>query len=121
VRTVFGMSAIPAPPLIPVRMLSDALAAAGAYAEPPTEQSLAEAQASEGTVALTARLGNALYRSALAHVMTAEYAAADAGVSTARAGAWQAAGATAEGRAILLHYTAMRLAADLRVVSERLP
>ena len=35
--------------------------------------------------------------------------------------AWQAAGATSEGTAILLHYLSMRLAADLRFISDRLP
>jgi hypothetical protein len=60
-RTVIGMSAMPAPPqLIPAKILSDALAALGAYAEPPTEQELTQAQADEGGVALTVRLANAL-------------------------------------------------------------
>ena len=116
------MSAIPAPQLIPAQMLSDALVALGVYAEPPTEQDLARAQANEGTVALTARLANALYGSALAHVMSTEHAASAADVPAGyRAAAWQAAGATAEGTAILLHYSAMRLASDLRLISERLP
>lgn len=110
------------PPLIPVKMLSDALSALGAYAEPPTDQELADAQTREGTVALTARLANALYGSALAHVMSTEATASAAGVTGGyRAAAWQAAGATPEGTAILLHYTAMRLAADLRGITERLP
>lgn len=122
VRTVSGMSASAPPPLIPVEMLSAALAALGAYAQPPTERELAEARAREGAEALTARLANALYGSALAHVMATEYTAAAAGVSVgSRSAAWQAAGATAEGTAILLHYTAMRLSADLRAISERLP
>lgn len=118
-----GMSAIPQlPPLIPAKMLSDALAALGAYAEAPSEQDLARAQAAEGTVGLTVRLANALYGSALAHVMSTEYTASATGVPAGyRAAAWQAAGADAEGTAILLHYTAMRLAADLRFISERLP
>jgi hypothetical protein len=115
------MSATPTPPLIPARMLSDALAALGAYATAPTAQDLVRAQEAEGTLALTVRLANALYGSALAHVMSTEYTASAAGVETSRAAAWQAAGATAEGTAILLHYTAMRLAADLRFISERLP
>jgi hypothetical protein len=117
------MSATPdQPPLIPVKLLSDALAALGVYAEPPTEQDLVEAQEREGTVALTARLANALYGSALAQVMGTESTASAAGVSTGyRAAAWQAAGASPEGTAILLHYTAMRLAADLRGITERLP
>ena len=122
-RTVIGISAMPTPPqLIPAKMLSDALAVLGAYAEPPTEQELTQAQAAEGGVALTVRLANALYGSALAHVMSAEYTASATDVSTGyRAAAWQAAGATAEGTAILLHYTAMRLASDLRVIAARLP
>ncbi len=117
------MFAIPElPPLIPAKMLSDALAALGAYAEAPSEEDLARAQAAEGMVALTVRLANALYGSALAHVMSTEYTASAAGVPAAyRAAAWQAAGADAEGTAILLHYAAMRLAADLRFISERLP
>jgi len=120
---VCGMSAIPElPPLIPAKMLSDALVALGAYAEAPSEEDLARAQAAEGTVALTVRLANALYGSALAHVMSTEYTASTSGVPGGyRAAAWQAAGADAEGTAILLHYTAMRLAADLRFISERLP
>jgi len=116
------MNAIPPPPpLIPVKMLSDALTALGAYAEPPTDQDLAEAQANEGAAALTMRLANALYGSALAHVMSTEFTVSAAGVPSNRAAAWQAAGATAEGTMILLHYSAMRLASDLRVISERLP
>jgi hypothetical protein len=62
-------------PLIPFVMLSDALAALGVYDEPPTREQLAAAEADEGTAALGARLANALYGSALAHVMSAEYAA----------------------------------------------
>jgi hypothetical protein len=120
---VCGMSAIPElPPLIPAKMLSDALAALGAYAEAPSEEDLARAQAAEGTVALTVRLANALYGSALAHVMSTEYTESASGVPGGyRSAAWQAAGADAEGTAILLHYAAMRLAADLRFISERLP
>lgn len=109
-------------PLIPFVMLSDALAALGVYDEPPTREQLAAAEADEGTAALSARLANALYGSALAHVMSAEYAASTAEVSTGcRAAAWQAAGATPEGTAILLHYSAMRLASDLRAVLTALP
>jgi hypothetical protein len=60
---------------------------------------------------LVTRLSNALYGSALAHVMTAEIAVAQSGSDTGyRHEAWQAARATGEGIAILLHYTAMRLA-----------
>jgi hypothetical protein len=122
-RTVAAVPTSPErPPLIPVRILSDALAALGAYAEPPTEQALAAAAEREGTVALTVRLANALYGSALTHVMTAEVAASQDGVSNGyRSQAWRAAGATPEGTAILLHYTAMRLAADLRFIAERMP
>lgn len=110
------------PPVISPRMLSDALAALGAYTEPPTPQALAAAEQREGTAALTARLANALYGSALAHVMTAEYTAAQSQPGTGHRGqAWQAAGASPEGIAILLHYSAMRLAADLRLISENLP
>lgn len=122
-RTVCGMSTTPQlPPLIPAKMLSDALDALGTYDQAPSAEDLARAQAAEGTVALTVRLANALYGSALAHVMSTEYTASAAEVPAGyRAAAWQAAGATGEGTAILLHYTAMRLAADLRVISERLP
>ena len=60
--------------------------------------------------------------SALAHVMTAEVAAEQAGEGGGyRAEAWRAASATGEGTAILLHYTAMRLASEVRAISERLP
>jgi hypothetical protein len=102
-------------------MLSDALAALGAYARPPTEAALVEAQAREGTSAFTARLANALYGSALAHVLTAEMTAAQAGAPSHRGEAWKATGGNPEGTIILLHYTAMRLAADLQVVADRLP
>jgi hypothetical protein len=98
-------------------MLSDALAALGAYARPPTEAALVEAQAREGTPAFTARLANALYGSALAHVSTAEMA----GAPSHRGEVWKATGGNPEGTIILLHYTAMRLAADLQVVADRLP
>jgi hypothetical protein len=122
-RTVCGVTSIPGqPPLIGVKMFSDALAAIGAYAEPPSPEALAAALEDEGTIALTARLANALYGCALAHVMTAEYAASTSGVATGyRSAAWQAAGATSEGAAILLHYLSMRLAADLRFICDRLP
>lgn len=104
------------------REFSAALSALGAYAEPPTGAQLAAAELDEGRAALAARLANALYGSALAHVMTAEIIAADAGVHSGYRGeAWQAAGADGEGTTILLHYTAMRLAGELRFVSERLP
>ena len=36
-----------------------------------------------------------------------------------RGEAWRAAGATGEGTAILLHYTAMRLASEVRAISEQ--
>jgi hypothetical protein len=122
VRTVCVMSDIPVhPPLIPVKMLSDALAALGAYDVAPTEQALADAEAAEGTVALTARLVNALYGCALAHAMSVEYVASTTGVGISRGSAWSAAGATNEGTAVLLHYSAMRLAGDLRFISDRLP
>jgi len=122
-RTVSGVS-VPhdLPPLIPVKMLSDALAALGAYAEAPTDQALADAAEREGTVALTVRLANALYGSALGHVMSTEVTASAAGVSSGYRGeAWQAAGADPEGIAILLHYTAMRLSSDLSFIVDRLP
>lgn len=107
------------PPAISPKTLSEALAALGAYAEPPTDAQLAAAELAEGRQALVARLSNALYGSALAHVMTAEVAAEQAGVGGGYRGeAWKAAGATAEGIAILLHYTAMRLSAELRAISE---
>ena len=71
---------------------------------------------------MVARLASALYGSALAHVMTAEVAAEQAGAGGSyRREAWRAAGATGEGTAILLHYTAMRLASEVRAISERLP
>jgi hypothetical protein len=108
--------------VISPKAVSDALAALGAYAEVPTDAQLAAAELAEGRPALVARLSNALYGCALAHVMAAEVAAHDAGVAGGyRAQAWQAAGATTEGIAILLHYTAMRLCAELQAISERLP
>lgn len=111
-----------APPLISPKAVSDALAALGAYATPPTAAQLAAAELVEGRTGLVARLSNALYGSALAHVMTAEVAVAQAGSDTGyRHEAWQAAGTDGEGIMILLHYTALRLAAELRVVAERLP
>src|SRR5260370_21519668 len=66
-------------PPISAKALSDALAALGAYAEPPTDAQLAAAERAEGRAGLAARLANALYGSALAHVMTAEVAAEQAG------------------------------------------
>jgi hypothetical protein len=54
--------------------------------------------------------------------MTAEATAEQAGEGGGyRAEAWRAAGATGEGTAILLHYTAMRPASEVRAISERLP
>jgi hypothetical protein len=111
-----------APPLICPKALSDALAALGAYAQPPTEGQLAAPELAEGWTELVARLSNALYGSALAHVMTAELAVAQAGSDTGyRHEAWRAAGADGEGIMILLHYTALRLAAELRIIGEHLP
>ncbi|MGH7744909.1 MAG: hypothetical protein ACREQ5_08910 [Candidatus Dormibacteria bacterium] len=53
--------------------------------------------------------------------MTTEVAVAQGGADTGyRHEAWRAAGATAEGTVILLHYTAMRLAAELTAIRERL-
>jgi len=98
------------------------LAALGAYAEPPTDAQLAAAELAQGRDGLAARLANALYGAALAHVMTAEVAAQQAGAGGGYRGeAWRAAGATGEGTAILLHYTAMRLASEVRAISQRLP
>ena len=109
-------------PSISPKALSDALTALGAYAEPPSDAQLAAAELAEGRAVLVARLSNALYGSALAHVMSAEVAAERAGVGAGyRAEAWRAAGADGEGTAILLHYTAMRLAAELRGIERRLP
>ena len=111
-----------APPLICPKALSDALAALGAYAQPPTEGQLAAPELAEGWTELVARLSNALYGSALAHVMTAELAVAQAGSDTGyRHEAWRAAGADGEGIMILLHYTALRLAAELRIIGEHPP
>lgn len=111
-----------AAPTISPKSLSDALAALGTYAEPPTDAQLAAAERAEGRDALVARLANALYGSALARVMTADIAVAQTGSDVGyRHEAWQAAGADGEGIAILLHYTAMRLAAELRGIEERLP
>ena len=109
------------PPVIPVRMLSDALAALGVYAEPPAPAQLAEAGAREGTAALTARLANALYGVALAHVMTAEVVAGQAGAVTDRGEAWRATGGDPEGTVALLHYAAMRLSKDLQAIADRVP
>jgi len=79
-------------PPISAKALSYALAALGAYAEPPTEAQLAAAERAEGRAGLAARLANALYGSALAHVMTAEVAAQQAGEGGGyRAEAWRAA------------------------------
>ena len=104
------------------REFSDALSALGASGGPPTDTQLAAAELDEGRTALAVRLANALYGSTLAHVMTDEVAASDDGVHTGYRGeAWRAAGADGEGIAILLHYTAMRLSAELRGASERLP
>jgi len=116
------VSGVNQPETVPVRALSDALAALGAYAEPPTDTDLAAAIEAEGKEALTARLANALYGVALAHVLSAEYVAVEAGTGDGyRAEAWRAAGATSEGTAMLLHYSAMRLASELRTISDRLP
>ena len=71
-----------APQDISPKALSDALAALGAYAQPPTDAQLAAAELREGRAGLVARLSNALYGSALAHVMTAEIAVAQTGSDT---------------------------------------
>lgn len=108
--------------MISPKALSDALAALGTYAEPPTDEQLSAAEDAVGREALVARLSNALYGSALAHVMTAEIAASQAGAENRyRVEAWKAAGATGEGTAILLRYTAMRLAADVGAITDHLP
>ncbi|MBA8827808.1 hypothetical protein FHX42_005215 [Saccharopolyspora lacisalsi] len=105
-----------------IHELSGALAALGAYAEEPTAQRLAIAEHNEGTAELSARLANALYGTAWARVLHTEVAAHDAGVDNRyRAEAWQAAGADAEGVAILLHYTAMCHASELAAIQQRLP
>jgi hypothetical protein len=120
--TVSAVTETPqAPPSISPKALSDALAALGAYAEAPTDAQLAAAEIAEGKAGLVARLSNALYGSALAHVMTAEIEAAQTGSDTGyRHEAWRAAGATGEGVAILLHYTAMRLASEVAAIRQRL-
>jgi hypothetical protein len=105
-------------------MLSDALAALGSYGGPdspgPTAAELAAAELAEGRAALTVRLANALYGSALSHVLYAEVAASDAGVTNRyRKEAWHHA-TDADGVAILLHYASMRLASDLRAIETRL-
>jgi len=67
-------------------------------------------------------LSNAVYGSVLVHVMTAEVAAEQAAEGCGYRGeVCKAAGASAEGIAILLHYTAMRLSWQVRAISERLP
>jgi hypothetical protein len=102
--------------------LAAALTALGTFNTPPSDQELAEAERVEGTSALTARLANALYGSALAHVMIAETRAFDEGDSTGyRHEAWKAAGADSEGIAILLHYNAMRLSSELEALHQALP
>ena len=110
------------PPISP-KALSDALAALGAYAEPPTGAQLAAAELAGGRAGLAARLANALYGAALAHVMTAEVAAEQAGAGGGYRGeAWRAGtGATGEGTAVLLHDTAMRLASEVRAIRQQLP
>jgi D-alanyl-D-alanine carboxypeptidase len=72
------VSGVSQPETVSLRSLSDALAALGAYAEPPTDADMAAAIEAEGKEALTARLANALYGVALTHVMTAEYVAVEA-------------------------------------------
>ena len=102
-------------------MLSDALVALHAYDQPPSDADLAVAEAREGA-GLSARLANALYGCALAHVMSAAVIAAASPTSTGyRAAAWQATGGNPEGAAILLHYASMRLAADLQVIHRQRP
>lgn len=110
------------PPVIPATELSDALAALGVYTQPPTRAQLRAAEAADGREAVAARLANALYGAALARVMTTETAAAAAGVAGGyRAEAWRASGATGEGTAILLHYSALRMAGELHAISRALP
>ncbi len=108
--------------MIGVQELSDALAALGVYADPPTPAQLAAAVAAQGPEALAARLANALHGAALARVLATETAAATAGVAGGYRGeAWQATGADSEGTAILLHYSALRLAGELRTIAAALP
>jgi hypothetical protein len=110
------------PPVISPKALSDALAALGAYSEPPSAAQLAAAELAQGRAGLGAQLANALYGSALAHVMTCEYTAASARVGTGyRQEAWRAACADNESVLILLHYAAMRLASDLHAIDSQLP
>ena len=102
--------------------MSDALAALGAYAEPPSTAQLASAELAHDRAGLTTQLANALYGSALAYVMTCEYTAASTGVDTGyRHEAWRSAGADNEGVLILLHYSAMRVASDLAASDSHLP
>lgn len=112
----------PAPPVVSPKALSDALAALGAYTEAPSAAQLAAAELANGREGLSAQLSNALYGSALAHVMSCQVAAADADVATSyRHEAWRAAGADNEGILTLLHYTALRLSAELRAIDTHLP
>lgn len=103
-----------------IRSLSQALTALGAYAEEPTDAELATAEQREGEPALRARLSNALYGNALARTLDAEVTATDQqGSGNYRRDAWAAAGADNEGVLILQHYTAMRLAAELAAMHQR--
>lgn len=102
-----------------IRSLSQALTALGAYADDPTDVELAAAEQNEGEPALRARLSNALYGNALARVLDAEVTATDQQGGNYRRDAWAAAGADGEGVLILQHYTAMRLAAELGAMGQR--
>lgn len=103
-------------------MLSDALAALGAYAEPPSEAEIADIEARDGVTDLRLRLANALYGSALAHVATSEQAALEEGIRQLhRNETWRACGATGEGSTIMLHYIALRLASDVGHIKDALP
>jgi hypothetical protein len=110
------------PAAISPKSLSDALAVLGVYDQPPTDAQLAAAEADKGRAELTARLANALYGAALARVMTAEWVASqDNSLGGWRSEMWRGAGADNEGVAILLHYSAMRLASHIRAIHGHIP
>ena len=103
------------------RAVSDALAGLGAHAQPLSDAQLAVAEQAEGSAGLVARLSNALYGSALVQVRNAELAAP--GVDGGRAyrhEAWAATGVTSPDGALLLHYAAARLSAELQLIKQRL-
>ena len=109
-------------PAVTVRMFADALTALGTWSSPPNERDLDTAIATFGAATLAARLANALYGSAVAHVMFAETEAVAAGAtSLPRGEAWTAAGADTIGAAALLNYQAARVANDLELLTARLP